>query len=273
MVSPDTPHGSLFHERIGTGAPVVFVQGVGVAGSGWRPQADGLAKDYACLLFDNRGIGRSPEVSGPLSIQEMARDAFRLMDTVGFAAAHVVGHSMGGVIAQQMALDAPARIKSLSLLCTFSRGSEAARLTPAVLWMGLRTRIGTRAMRRRAFLRMLFSSSYLAGQDQDELASRLVPIIGRDLGEQPPIVMQQLRALGRHDCFDRLSTLAVIPTLVVSAEFDPIARPEYGRRLAAVIPGSRYVQVPDAAHGVTIQKAEVINALLDEHFRSAEPSG
>ena len=262
----------IYYELSGLGAPILFIQGVGVAGSGWRPQTDDLSADFACLAFDNRGLGRSrtTTTTAMLSIAQMADDALALLDAKNFAAAHVVGHSMGGVIAQQLALNAPNRVKSLSLLCTFSQGAEATRLTPSILWLGMRSRIGTRAMRRRAFLEMLFPPAYLAGRDSAALAASLEPLIGRDLAEQPPIVMQQLKALGAHDCSARLHELASIPTLVLAATHDPIARVEYGRRLAQLVPGSRYVEMPDASHGVTIQEPPAINRLLREHFRSAE---
>ena len=260
----------ICHELKGTGAPVLFIQGVGVAGSGWLPQTDDLSSEFACVTFDNRGIGRSRTTAATLSIEQMARDALALMDAVGFKSAHVVGHSMGGVIAQQLALDAPARVKSLSLLCTFAQGAEATRLTPAILWLGMRSRIGSRAMRRRAFLEMLFPPDYLAERDCAALSARLEPLIGRDLAEQPPIVMQQLKALGRHDCSDRLHELCSIPTLVLAATHDPIARVEYGRRLAQLIPRSRYVEMAGASHGVTIQDPPAINRLLREHFRATE---
>ncbi|MEP6671862.1 MAG: alpha/beta fold hydrolase [Chthoniobacter sp.] len=264
------PDAELCYRSNGHGSPVLFIQGVGVAGSGWLPQTDDLSSEFACVAFDHRGIGRSRTTAAALSIEQMARDALALMDAVGFPTAHVVGHSMGGVIAQQLALDAPQRVTSLALLCTFSQGAEATRLTPAIVWLGMRSGIGSRAMRRRAFLEMLFPPAYLAGRDLVALSACLQPLFGRDLAEQPPIVMQQLKALGRHDCSGRLPELASIPTLVVAGKHDPIARVEYGRRLAQLIPGSRYVEMADASHGATIQDPSAINRLLREHFRASE---
>jgi pimeloyl-ACP methyl ester carboxylesterase len=81
--------------------------------------------------------------------------------------------------------------------------------------------------------------------------------------------MKQLRAMSRFDVRDRLGSLGRIPTLVVSAAFDRIARPAFGRELAAAIPSARYVEIPDAAHGVTIQRAAEINELLALHFAGA----
>jgi len=141
----------------------------------WRPQVDGLASHYPCLTFDNRGMGRSQPIGAPLSIERMAEDALVLMDAQGWESAHVVGHSLGGLIALHLALSARNRVRSLSLLCTFARGRDATRPSPWMIWTGLRTRIGTRRQRRHAFLKLMFPPEALAISDRDALAARLVP--------------------------------------------------------------------------------------------------
>ena len=263
------PGVDLYYEVSGAGPPILFIQGVGVIGECWRPQVNNLQKSFTTALFDNRGIGKSAPCSGVISIESMVEDAAALMDAVGWGSAHVVGHSMGGVIAQQLALSYPKRVRSLSLLCTFGRGKDAARLTPWVLWMTLRTRIGTRRMRRRAFLEMLWPADALKSADKDELARRVAALIGRDLASQPPILMKQLMALSRHDTFKRLSELHAIPTLVLSAEHDPIALPRYGRELATAL-GGKFELMPAASHGVTIQHVDKISQLLEQFLQSAE---
>lgn len=262
----------IHYELKGSGPPVLFIQGVGTTGSAWNPQTDALGQRFHCLQFDNRGIGQSTDRSKDLSIEKMAADARHLLDAVGWSSAHVVGHSMGGIIAQELALDAPECVRSLSLLCTFSKGSEGASPTPWAIWMALRTRLGPRAWRRRAFLEMLFPADYLAESDKDALAAKIAPIVGRDLADQPPVLMRQVRALGAHDASAHLGELSSIPTLVLSAACDPIAKTIYGQRLSQCIGGSRYVEIADAAHGVTIQKAAQINELLEQHISDNDKS-
>ena len=264
------PGVDLYYEISGQGAPVLLIQGVGVVGEGWRPQVDGLKQRFQTLIFDNRGIGKSTPCAGPISMEAMAEDARALMDLVGWESAHVVGHSMGGVIAQQLALDCSRRVRSLSLLCTFARGKDAARLTPWVLWMSLRTRIGTRRMRRRAFLEMICPPAALQTADTDALAARFAGLIGRDLGDQPPILMKQLMAMSRHDTCRRLGELRAIPTLVVSAEHDRIALPRYGQMLASAIPGARFELLRGASHGVPIYAPNRINDFLTSFLESVE---
>jgi pimeloyl-ACP methyl ester carboxylesterase len=264
------PGVDLYYETAGQGPPVLLIQGVGVVGEGWRLQVDALGQRFQTLIFDNRGIGKSTPCTGPVSIETMAEDALALMDAAGWESAHVVGHSMGGVIAQQLALDAPRRVRSLSLLCTFARGKDAARLTPWVLWMTLRTRIGTRRMRRRAFVEMLCPPGALEAVDIDAVARRFGVLIGRDLADQPPILMKQLLAMARHNASARLGELRDIPTLVASAEHDRIALPSYGRTLANAIPGARFELLRDASHGVIIHAPDSINKPLTDFIDAIE---
>lgn len=266
----ETPSAVLGYRREGSGPAVLFIQGVGLIGDGWRPQCDGLRDRYTTITFDNRGLGASTLGSDPLTIEAMAADALAIMDAEKIERFHVVGHSMGGLIAQEVALRAPARVKSLALLCTFARGRQATRLSADIVFVGLRTRLGTRAMRRSAFLELVMPPTLLADRDRAQLAESLRPLFGRDLAEQPPTIMKQLRATANYDASARLGQLAHIPTLIVSAELDRIALPAFGSELAAAIPGARLVELRGAGHGVPIHSADKVNALLAEHFASAD---
>jgi pimeloyl-ACP methyl ester carboxylesterase len=265
----DRPDGRIGYRRAGSGPPVLLVQGAGVVGEGWRPQVEGLRQGFALVSFDNRGIGASTYRGPSLTIDAMAADALAIADAEGIERFHLAGHSMGGLIAQQIALTAPRRVLSLSFLCTFLRGREAARVTPAILLSALRMHVGTRAMRRRAFMRLVMPDAYLRQADLGRLVGELGELFGRDLADQPAIVMKQLRAMSRFDASERLRELDGIPTMVVSAALDRIALPQYGRSLAAAVPGAAYVEIPDAGHGVTIQCADRINMLLAAHFQTA----
>ena len=258
---------ALRYLREGAGVPVILLQGVGVVGAGWRPQIDGLGQRCSIVAPDNRGIGGST-FTGALTVEDMADDVLAIADQEGFERFHLGGHSMGGLIAQAVALRAPSRVQSLALMCTFFRGAEAARMTPDIIWTGLRTRVGTRAMRRRAFMRLVMPDNYVRTAPAS-LADELALLFGHDLADQPPIVMKQLRAASRYDASARLGTLGGIPTLVLSATHDRIALPRFGRALANAIPGARYVEVENAGHGVPIQCASRVNELLIDHFEAA----
>jgi pimeloyl-ACP methyl ester carboxylesterase len=249
---------------------VCFIQGVGVVGAGWRPQTDVLRDRFRTVRFDNRGMGASPLTRGAeLSIPRMADDGLALLDALGIAKAHVVGHSMGGLIAQELALRAPDRVASLALLCTFLHGKQGAWPSPSAMWIGLRCKVGTPAMRRRAFLDLITPAPLLRGSDPEALAKRLGDLFGHDLAHQPPFAWQQVRAMGRYDGSPRIAALADIPTLVVSAEDDRLARPEFGEALARAIPGSRFERVPGQGHNLPILHAEWTNEVLERHWNAA----
>ena len=260
----------LHYELRGAGPPVVWIQGTGLHGGGWQPQVEELAARYACLTFDNRGMGTSQPQGVPLSIEQMAEDTLALMDAMGWESAHLVGHSMGGLIALQVALMARSRVRSLALLCTFARGADATRMTWPMFWTGLRTYVGTRRMRRRAFTSLVLPPFVLATSDVDAWAEKLAPIFGHDLADHPPIVMKQLAAMKACDLTERLGELKDVPALVAGARHDLIARPEMVKRLAEGLPGCRVMEFAEAAHGVTIQCAEEVNAMLASWFAEVE---
>lgn len=255
----------------GAGPPLLLIQGTGVHGDGWLPQVESLRADHDCLWFDNRGMGRSsPAGSAPISVQQMASDALAVMDHAGWDHAHIVGHSLGGCIALELALTYPQRVRSLSLLCTAADGPGLVRIDAAMIWRGLRMKIGTRAARRRAFLEVVLTPLQYDEGDLAKVAAELEPVFGHDLAIAPSIVMKQVRAMSRWSATDRLAQLCDTPTLVVGAEHDLIAKLDLVRALAAGIPGANLVELPDAAHGVTVMSPALINDLLRRHIAAVE---
>lgn len=277
-MAPPIPSAPLIVKRLGcplhfkiagqTGPRVLFIQGTGLHGDGWRPQVDVLSKDHQCLTFDNRGMGKSQPIGQTeISVAQMALDAGAVLDHVGWESAHVVGHSLGGLVALQLALTDRARVGSLSLLCTFADGRAATGMTWRKLWLGLRSYVGSRSMRRRAFLQMVMPKHHL-GQTSDlnALAISLEPLFGHDLADHPPVEMKQLRAMGGCDLTQRLPELDGLPTMVVTAAHDIIAGTAPGQLIAESIPGAKHHALPDAGHGATIQCADQVNEWLREFW-------
>jgi len=261
---------SLSYKVCGDGPPVLWIQGVGLHGDGWLPQIELLHHRFRCVWFDNRGMGQSqPLGPEPLTVARMAEDSLRVMDATGCDCAHIVGHSLGGLVGLVVALEARHRVRSLSLLCAFANSGDVTRPRSEILWTGIRTRIGTRRQRRHAFLELVMPPRLLASEDRDQLAEQLRPLFGHDLADQPPVGGAQFKAMSQTDVTSRLSELSGIPTLVVSAEHDRIAPPRFGKRLADGIPGARFVELPDAGHGVVLHSPEPINALVSAHIEGA----
>jgi pimeloyl-ACP methyl ester carboxylesterase len=245
----------------GSGPAVLFIQGVGVQGDGWLPQVDALASSHSCITFDNRGVGSSVWTNqGPLSVELMARDAVAVLHHSGHSQAHVIGHSLGGTVALAMAMQSPSAVKSLSLLCTFPSGQFVAPLTARMIWLGLRATVGTKAMRRRGFLGIVSPPGPISAPD--DLADELSTLFGHDIADQPPIAKKQLAALKKANLTEELSQLNETPTLVVSAQHDPIAPPRSGRAISDGIGGAVFVEIAGASHGLPITHAAQTNTLL-----------
>ncbi|MDX1930635.1 MAG: alpha/beta hydrolase [Pirellulaceae bacterium] len=248
----------------GHGPAVLFIQGCGVQGSGWLPQIETLAEKYTCIWYDNRGMGLSQPLGAALSVDRMAQDTKAILQASGHARAHVVGHSLGGLVAQRFAIDNRSSTMSLALLCTFADGRQAAPLTMRMMMLGLGTVLGTKRMRRLAFLRLVTTPG--AVTNPDALAARLGELFGHDLAEQPPVVKSQLAAMRATDVTEQLKTLRDLPTLIVNARHDPIAPPQCGLNILKVMPHASYVEFADASHALPVTHADQVNQMLDEHF-------
>lgn len=251
------------------GPPVLLIQGVGVRGAGWRPQIEALQHVARLAWFDHRGIGRSS--GAPVPIAQVAEDALAILDHLGWADAHLVGHSMGGVVAQEVALVAPERVRSLALLCTFARGRAAIQLSPRALLGQLQTRLGTQQMRRRAFFRLVADPQLHGGPDEEAHMAELEAVFGRALWALPPATMGQLRALVRFDRSAALPRLAGLPVLVLSGRADRIAVPEQGIALARAL-GVEPVLL-DGGHAVVVSQAPEVNRHLEALWERADAEG
>jgi pimeloyl-ACP methyl ester carboxylesterase len=264
-------HGArIVGETAGEGPAVLCIQGVGVVGNGWLPQVQALTDGFRMITFDNRGIGGSTRGPDPLTIEMMAADAEAIMTAERCEAVHLIGHSLGGLVAIHLASMMPSRIKSLSLLCTFADGAEPSRFSWRMAALGMRSRLGTRAMRRNGMLDMILPPEYIRQVGRTRLAEQLAPLFGHDLADQPAIAWQQLSAMSKYNALHRLPGLSRIPTMVISGAHDPIAPPHLGRRIADGIVGARFITFADASHALPIQCAERLNPLLREHLQTAD---
>jgi pimeloyl-ACP methyl ester carboxylesterase len=262
----------LAYRIVGSGPPLIVIQGVGARGVTPNPLTEQLLRHYTCLSFDNRGIGDSQLVGQGLSAGQMANDTLALMNHVGWNSAHVMGHSFGGLIALQLTLENPARIRSLSLLCSFARGSEVGHLSTRMLWILLRLRLGTRQARRRAFMEIVLPPGD-PGIRSEAMASKLSAILGHDVGDEPPITSQQMKAMRHADVTPRLGEIRGIPTLVVSGDCDTLAPPNLGKAIAKGIPGAKYIEIAGAGHSFPVLEPHRCADLMLEHMARVEGAG
>lgn len=232
----------IYWETCGEGEPLLLILGLGATMEQWHRIAPALSARFQTILFDNRGLGRSDVTPGPYSIEELADDAAAVLHAAGVSSAHVFGMSMGGMIAQELALRHPGTVRSLVLGCTTCGGSAgvlAAREVRASL-------DPDPALSREEAFWATSQYIYAAETPRTELARDLE---ARLRGTRPlDGYVSQLQAVrtwkGTHD---RLGAIDV-PALVIHGDLDQLIPPANGRILAEAIPGARLVMLSGAAH-------------------------
>ncbi|GIG35023.1 alpha/beta fold hydrolase [Cellulomonas pakistanensis] len=249
---------ALRWQEQGAGAPVLLLQGQATPMAGWDPVAAVLATAYRVLRTEQRGTGGTEPGPGGrppegLSTRDLARDARAVLDAAGVDRAHVVGHSMGGKVAQWLAVDAPDRVASLVLLATSAgagdgvpRDADAHRLL-----LG-----GDPAER----VRLFFGDAWAAAH-RDDVRTFFA------LDADRPTLRALYRASTEHDALADLHRVGA-PTLVVHGTEDRLARLASAERLAAEIPGAELVAVAGAGHGLHLDSAEAaaaVRAFLRRH--------
>ncbi len=251
------------------GTPVVLVMGFGISGRAWAPQVAALREHHRTLIFDNRGVGESEPSRGSYGFADLADDVVALLDHHGFARAHVVGVSMGGMVTQHVALLHPDRVASVALIATLPGGSLRFTLPgPRAVSLFLRANTLRGERRFAALRRLLYTPSYLATTTPERGFSEA----NLEVFSAPAAAstrLHQLRAVLRHDLTRELGRVRA-PTLIVKPERDILVAPENSERLHRLIPGSRIVRLADAGHGATHQCAAEINRALLEHFARAD---
>ena len=229
----------IAYEVQGAGEPVLLVQGLGYARWGWEPIADRLARDFLVVSFDNRGIGESDVPPGPYTVAQLAADARAVLDAVGLERANVVGASLGGMVAQQLALAYPERVEKLVLLCTTPGGADAYPMPEVTV------RLFSEAA-------SLPPEQALRGFVENSLSVRgeLVDVLyERRLANPPhPQGWQAQAAAGMGwDSDGRLGEIAA-PTLILHGTGDNVIDYRNSELLAQRIPGARLRLFDGAGH-------------------------
>jgi 3-oxoadipate enol-lactonase len=239
---------------------LLLIMGLGASARVWFRLVPHLVVRYRTLLFDNRGTGDSDPVSGPLSMDEMVADAVAVLDAAGVERAHVIGVSMGGMIAQDLALAHRDRVASLVLGCTTAGGRSGSPPWRLLAASALRPVLGA------ARTWPLIAPALFAERTRREQPERVAEdLCQRRLDDTSPRTLYaQLAAVARHDTREALPSLAGLPTLVLHGDEDALVPVERGRELASLIPGARLVVVPGAGHVMTTDAEDaVVQAILD----------
>jgi 3-oxoadipate enol-lactonase len=230
----------IYWDEQGQGAPVLLIMGLGYTSAMWHRTRPALARRYRTIAFDNRGVGLSNVPPGPYSIATMASDAAAVLDAAGIARAHVFGVSMGGMIAQEFALQYPARTHSLILGCTSPGGPSAVRAESKVADV-LMARGMTLEQAREAILPYIYDAATPREKIKEDvsLRQRWLP--------SPAGYMAQLQAILAWESYSRIAQITA-PTLVIHGKSDALVPQGNGELIAKRIPGAKLVLLEHASH-------------------------
>jgi len=257
----------LYYEEHGSGDPLLLIMGLAADSRAWLFQLPEFAKRYRTIVFDNRGVGRSSKPPGPYTIHEMADDAAGLLDVIGIARAHVVGVSMGGMIAQELALRHPQRVRGLVLACTYpepdadverQRQFSVTQLGGSVGTAG-EIKIDLSAVDPLVFFQQLLPAVFNPEFIERELP-KLMELFGGALeyGFSLEAILGQIHAVMTHKATDRLHQIQS-PTLVITGDADRLVPPANSDILAKHIPSARLVKIPGGSHGFNFETPDVFN--------------
>jgi pimeloyl-ACP methyl ester carboxylesterase len=252
----------LYYEEHGEGDPLLLIMGWGGNAATWKPQLPGLAERFRVIAFDNRGVGRSSAPETAYSTPQMAADALGLLDALDVPKAHVFGISLGGMVAQELAVRHPERVDALMLGCTSPGGRRAAgyrELQRNIQEFGETNSDGIPDLEWFSeFLKRLWTDRALAKSDT-HLQDFVLSLI-----RFPPTahgLRNQSEAVARHDAYDRLPLIEQ-QTLVLTGDKDQLIDYENSFILAGRIPDAELRIFPGLKHAFHLEQPGLVNSVI-----------
>jgi pimeloyl-ACP methyl ester carboxylesterase len=234
----------LAYQLRGSGPSLVMIHGAQGDQTMFDDLAGRFAEHYQVLTFDQRGSGLSEKPHTAYTIAILADDTAALMDHLRVSPAHVIGVSMGGTVAQELALRHPAKIRSLILGCTTAGGSKAVRIGGNAFAAAYSTRAMPAEERGRALAEAAFTKGYI--EHHPEIISAMIEA-RRQRPLDPVALEQRMKAVLTHDAYDRLPQIGC-PTLVITGKDDALVAWQNSQLIADHIPGAKLVLLEPAGH-------------------------
>jgi 3-oxoadipate enol-lactonase len=254
----------LAYEVRGTGDPLLMIHGLGYDRFGWGLLPDVLAEDFRVVLMDNRGVGESDAPEGPYSVQQLADDAIAVLDAEEIERTHLLGVSLGGYIAQELALARPERFDKLVLASTAPGGTRSHPM-PA---RGLEAFGRFPTLGREEGLRLMVENS-LGDRAVRERPDLVDEVFAYRLSNAPTLAGWQAQAYAgaTFDAFDRIAGIT-LPTLILQGTGDNVVDPRNADLLSEAIPGARAELFPDRGHLLVWEEARAIAETVKEFLQS-----
>jgi 3-oxoadipate enol-lactonase len=240
------------------GEPLVLIAGLGGHSGSFAFQIPALSERFRVLRFDNRGAGRTSAPDEPYSMRQMAADTAALLDTLGVERAHMLGVSMGGMIAQELAINHPAKVDRLVLACTRARPTGARRMAAEVQRV---TRLAALGPAEREAYGMPWGRTATFMQDQARVDAAIALAAKDPYPMQAHAYIRQLDATMAHDTLDRLHRIEAETLVLVGAE-DILTPPWESEALVERIPKATLEVLPRGGHGFVAEYADEFNAAV-----------
>ena len=264
MPTADLGDVRIHYQRRGEGPPVLGIMGFGLDQRFWAGQIPVVTATHSFVTFDNRGLGRSSGGTPPASISDMAGDAVGLLDHLGIEDAVVFGVSMGGAIAQRIALDHPRRVSALILGMTWARPIEFMRRQHGAVEVLLRAG-APETFIDATLVRMFTPLFFELGRDSiDRMMASFFATGAPELADRE-VLLAQLDAIDKHDCLFELGTISV-PTLVLGGRADTMVPFFASEEIAAAIPGAELVAF-DTGHACMVEEMPEFNERVSEFLK------
>jgi pimeloyl-ACP methyl ester carboxylesterase len=256
----------LYYEVHGEGEPLLLIMGLSLTSKSWFRTIPALSEHYKVIVFDNRGVGLSGKPNSPYSIELMAEDARAVLDAVGLESAHVYGISMGGMIAQRLAIKYPERIKSLILGCTTSGGEKHVQPGAEVSMLMLSRGSSTATPEEMAWATapILYSQAFIENH-RDQVAEDVQRRI--EIPVLPYAYMLQLQACLAHDTYNEIDQIRV-SVLVIHGDDDKLVPYENGVTLAEKIPNAEFLTINGAGHIYITEANDLVNKRVLEFLNN-----
>jgi pimeloyl-ACP methyl ester carboxylesterase len=257
----------LYYEVTGSGAPIVLIAGLGYGLWMWHKMVPGLAEDFRVVTFDNRGAGQTDKPEGPYTVQMMADDTGALMDALALKGAAVMGHSMGGFIAQQLVLDRPDLVGKLILSATNFGGPNHVPVTQEALEV-IMDRSGDPVELVKRGIAVACAPGF--AERRPDVVEELIAY--RLSSPVPPAQYQAQTAVGvgllsAEAAFEHKLGSVQVPTLILFGAHDRVVPPANADLLAREIPDSRIEILPHAGHLFPVEQPEAAVAALVAFLR------
>ena len=261
---PGIPVGeiTLDCERSGSGPSLLMIMGRSGTYSHWgEPLLSGLRRDFDVIVYDHRGVGASSRLQGPLTIRQMAADAAGLLDALELDCAHVLGISMGGMVAQELALAHAERVRTLTLGCTYC-GGPGSLLSSQEIQRRMADAVASGDIERA--IRTAWEANVSAGFAAREAEWERFRELSLRRRVALEVILEQTRAVAGHDTHARLGEIA-LPTLVVHGTVDQTLPVANGEMIAELIPGARLELLEGVGHLFFLERPERSAELLRAH--------